>query len=141
MDKRTFLIAALIWPLLACTPREAPSLIGLWHSVAGTTGDGQAVADADNSEMEFRADGTLLLTLVDPPNGITSPTTLRLKYEIRAGNVLAYWLEGGPEEPHRFTIQGNRLDLEHLEHGIRTEWVRIDKTRFPGTPQGSGVSI
>jgi hypothetical protein len=138
MVARVFTIIVFIFSLLSCTLEAEPTdreIIGLWKTVSGETKEGARVDSSSAAEMEFRPGGELVFTLVDPPNGITSPVQMHGTYEVTDQGILTYTMDGKAYERQRFTLKGISLYMEHLDYGTKSELVRIDRSSFAEKPR------
>lgn len=138
MVARILTLIVVIFSLTSCTLGAEPAdreIIGLWKAVSGETKEGAKVDSSSAAEMEFRPGGKLVLTLVDPPNGITSLVQMHGAYEVTDQGILTYTMDGKTYERQRFILKGTSLYMEQLDYGTKSELVRIKKSYFAEKPR------
>ena len=101
----------------------SPSLVGQWRSVAFEGKD--IVKSVKQVEFSFAADGTFMVkTTRQDAFGRVSETN-EGTYEIR-GDALLVAVPGAlPQEPARFSVQGDELTIEDSKLDSRVRFRRI----------------
>ena len=138
MVARIFALVVLIFPLFTCASEAGTAdreIIGLWKTVTGEINNRPSIGPSSTAEMEFRSDGELVFTLVDPPNEIISPVQMHGTYEVTKKNIVIYTIDGKTYERQSFTIKGDSLYMEDIEYKTKFELVRIGSSTFTEKPQ------
>ena len=78
---RLSFIVVILLATTAVAQSPPQELLGLWHSVSATTGDGRDITPTRGGlEREFRRDGTVIETLLSPTDTGDKPLRYQTHY-------------------------------------------------------------
>ena len=108
-------------------------LVGIWRAVPHAR-DGPPDPDDGELEMDFRADGTLFIT-IQLYRAKEDLVRLRCRYHYKPPNVVTYTPHGRIVMEKRFTVAAGKLYFEDLIFPTKSEFRHIAKSEFTQKPR------